>query len=490
MPFEKPPDSGWLWWRAERTPDAEALRVGDRSFSFQELARRAAGVARRLRAEGVRSGDVVGSFLPDDGSAVELLHAASAVGCTLLPLNRRLTTAEIANQLEESGAGYLFHADDALVQNLLGRLAQHGLRCIGKRDAEPNEHTSALLAPLDPDSVWLLLYTSGTTGSPKGVPLRYGQILANAQAAASVFPPRAGDRSLGCLPLFHVGGLSVLFRSVLFGTSVRLHPRFDANAVDRALETESIADVSLVATLLERLLALRGARSAPSSLRRVLLGGGPASKALLARAKELGFPVALTYGMTEAASQVATARPGEISGRLTPLPGVEVRVVAEGRDVEPGCAGEILLRGPTLLHRYWGRGGNDGDAFIGDWFRTGDLGRLDRDGDLSVNERRVDLIVSGGENVSPAEIEAVLLRCADVEDACVAGVPDAEYGQRPAAWVVLKTGARFSAPDLARHCREHLAGFKVPVRFERRAALPRNAGGKLVRHRVVSQSGD
>jgi O-succinylbenzoic acid--CoA ligase len=295
------------------------------------------------------------------------------------------------------------------------------------------------------------------------------------------------------MPLFHVGGLSILIRALLYGNSVVVHERFDAEAVDRALDRDGITHVSLVATMLARILEARGPRPAPAALRCVLLGGGPAPADLIDHAMDLGFPIAPTYGLTEAASQVATRPPGSraaVGGAgLVPLIGNELRIVAEdGRDCADGDAGELWLRGPTVMRGYRQRPAETASALADGWLHTGDIAIRAGNGTLTILERRSDLIVSGGENVYPAEVEAALREHPAVVDAAVAAVADPEFGQRPAAWLVFHPDVHQvpAADALRQFCRHRLAAYKVPVRFERLDALPRSASGKLRRGELKS----
>jgi O-succinylbenzoic acid--CoA ligase len=298
------------------------------------------------------------------------------------------------------------------------------------------------------------------------------------------------DRWLACMPLFHVGGLAILLRGVLYGNTVVVHERFDPAAVNRAFDRDGITCTSLVATMLARILADRGNRAAPPQLRCVLLGGGPAPESTLERARELGFPIAPTYGLTEAASQVATRAPSDPAAPpgagLRPLLGTEVRVVdGDDRDVADGAAGELLVRGPTVMRGYVDRPAETAEALRGGWLHTGDVAVRASDGSLGILERRSDLILSGGENVYPSEVEAVLLEHPAVAEAAVAAIPDADFGQRPAAWLVFRPGAAPEGEQLRTFCRSRLAGYKVPVAFHGVADLPRNAAGKLLRRELA-----
>jgi len=241
--------------------------------------------------------------------------------------------------------------------------------------------------------------------------------------------------------------------------------------------------------MLERVLAARGERRAPRSLRCVLLGGGPAPRELLERARSQGFPIAATYGLTEASSQVATQLPtlaeSNCVAGLRPIFGTELDTVDEDGKSARGRPGEILVRGPTVMEGYWNRPEETARALRGGWLRTGDIGVLDSSGTLEVLERRCDLIISGGENIYPSEIEAALLEHPAVIEAAVAGRADADYGRRPIAWLVAAPGQRLDLAKVRRFCVDRLAGYKIPVAFTVVDELPRNSAGKLVRERIT-----
>jgi len=333
-----------------------------------------------------------------------------------------------------------------------------------------------------------LIYTSGTTGRPKGAILTPAAVRASARASAQLLGTGPDDCWLACMPLFHVGGLSILLRACLAGSSVEVQQGFEPGAVAAALEGGGVTGVSLVATMLRRLLEVRGERPAPEGLRWLLLGGGPAPAELLERAHALGYPLAPTYGLTEAASQVATRLPSDTAPpfgeRLRPLPGTELKITDDaGERLPPGEAGEIRVRGETLMRGYLGQPGATARALEGGWLRTGDMGTLDREGGLAILDRRDDLIVSGGENIYPAEIEAVLAEHPSILETAVVAEPDSEYGERPVAWYVPRQPGT-EIGDLGDYCRARLAGYKVPGRFVATDALPRNAAGKVLRREL------
>ncbi len=238
----------------------------------------------------------------------------------------------------------------------------------------------------------------------------------------------------------------------------------------------------------ERVLAARDGRRAPPSLRCVLLGGGPASCGLIERARSQGFPIATTYGLTEAASQVATQVPtlaeSEGASGMRPIFGTQLNTIDDDGKSVRGRPGEILVRGPTVMDGYWNRREESERALRGGWLHTGDIGVLDAAGALQVLERRCDLIISGGENIYPSEIEMVLLEHPAVAEAAVGGRADADYGRRPIARLVAVSGQRLDPAEIRRFCLDRLAGYKIPVEFTVVDALPRNATGKLMRERI------
>ena len=480
----------WLARRAALSPDRIALEVGESVIRYGELHEIARRLARRLAAAGVGAGEVVAARAEDVSDFACLVWGLRELGAVLLPLNPRLTAEEAAQVLRDSGVRLLVDDGEPIAQAaaaLAGGLARGVLRS-GDFESLASLPAGASTGPgpgwKDADGL-ALIYTSGTTGQPKGAMLPCSAFLASARGSAELLGTGPDERWLACMPLFHVGGLSILLRACLAGSAVVLQPGFDPGAVDRALERDGITGVSLVATMLQRLLGERGERRPPSSLRWVLLGGGPAPAALLAPARALGYPLAPTYGLTEAASQVATRLPADadspLDGRLCPLPGTALKIVdTAGRVLPAGEPGEICIRGETLMRGYLGRPEATARALRDGWLHTGDVGTLDAGGRLRVLDRREDLIVSGGENVYPAEIEATLAQHPAVLEAAVVGEPDAEFGARPVAWwVAAVPGAE--EPDLEAFCRERLAGYKVPRRFLRLASLPRNSAGKLLR---------
>jgi len=399
-------------------------------------------------------------------------------------VNTRLAPPEVASIIADAAPRLLLcdrHRGQVLADAMPHVGSPRIIDAHDQLDATPLA-TPPPLPTLDPDAVCTVLYTSGTTGRPKGVMLTNANHAASAAASRANLGVVAGDRWLAALPLYHVGGLSIVLRGVLDGVPVILHDRFDPARVSDAIRHEGVTLVSLVPTMLQRLLDHEGDRPFPESLRCVLVGGGPIPTTLVERALACGVPIIPTYGLTEAASQVATAAPGdatnwpESAGK--PLAGLLVRIA----DPDASGCGEILVQGATVMAGYLGQPEATARCLRDGWLHTGDVGRLDHEGRLYVLERRTDLIVTGGENVYPAEVEAALRAHPAVADAAVYGQSDPEWGQRVVAAVVRRAGHDVDEPTLRAWCRTRLAGYKIPHAIAFVHELPRTTSGKLRRH--------
>jgi O-succinylbenzoic acid--CoA ligase len=477
--------------RAGQDPAAIAIESREQCWTFADLADRAARGATHLLAAAPPGDGPIAMLMPGDARFFAWFCAAALAGRIVLPLNARLTAAELVQQLADARAQYLIcDGDDARLATIRAQLP--GLVAVEAPAFDTLPVTAAHLPgeAARSESTLAVLFTSGTSGRAKGACLSWGNFAASAAGALERLGPTVGKRWLSCMPLFHVGGLSILVRGMLYGGPVRLLPRFEATEVSDALDSGDIAGVSLVPTMLSRLLEHRAGRPAPAGLEVLLLGGAAATPDLLARAAGLGYPVFSTYGLTEATSQVATARSRAAATTapppMFPLQGTDVRIVTGGRGAAVGEPGEILVRGPTVMSGYLGNEEATAHVIRDGWLHTGDVGLLDAEGGLHVLDRRDDLIVSGGENVYPAEVEAVLLEHPSVAEAGVASLPDADLGARVVAWVVMRDGAVADAAALSAYCSDRLAGYKRPREFRFVTSLPRTAAGKLQRRRLAS----
>ena len=447
----------WLHSRAATVPERVALVAEGRQWTFKELDIEADRAARRLAALGVKEGFYVATSLKAGFTAAVLPHATLRLGATLVPLNTRLTTKELDWQIDD--------IEPRIVIRDQSTLDHSEERDVELRRSHPSE---AVLA---------VIYTSGTTSHPKGAMLTVGNFWWSAIGSALNLGAYPRDRWLACLPLFHVGGLSILMRSAIYGMTAVIQDGFEANAVNVAIEKHDVSIVSVVAVMLQRMLDARPARPYPPSLRCVLVGGGPVPRTLLERCASLLIPVVQTYGMTETCSQVVTIAPGDAIRKLGSCGKVlypnELRISDDG---------EILVSGPVVMAGYAKRPAETSSAIIDGWLHTGDAGSIDDDGFLFVLDRRDDLIITGGENVYPAEVEAVLLSHPSVAEAGVIGAPDSTWGQRVVAIVKLKESMQSDAGTLTAHCAAQLGSFKIPREFRfTEDPLPRTAAGKLRR---------
>lgn len=497
----------WLTHRALATPTRMALMADGRTWSFAELDAEAMRLARALAGIGVLPGDRVATLLRNGASAAVLPHAVLRLNATLVPLNVRLSEAEVAWLIGDAAPRVVIV--DGRTAPLLGQARREhphlaaasidaaGATMLGDShplDRAPDVETVMRLRH-DPAHVLAIVYTSGTTGQARGAMLTVANFWWSATGSALNLGTHVDDRWLVCLPLFHVGGLSILLRAAIYGIAAIVHDGFDEIEVNRAIDDDGVTMVSVVAVMLQRMLDARGARPWPPSLRCVLLGGGPAPRPLLARCASSRMPVVQTYGLTETTSQVATLAPEDAlirlgaAGRL--LYPNELRIMSDdGFVVGSDTDGEIVVRGPVVMAGYAGHPDATARAVVGGWLHTGDIGRIDADGYLYVLDRRDDLIISGGENVYPAEVEAVLLAHPWVAEAGVVGVPDSAWGQRIVAVVCLASDANgaMAADTLRAHCRSHLGAYKVPREINIAAEpLPRTASGKLRRARLREQ---
>lgn len=478
----------WLEKRAALTPQRVALIGAGNRMTFGELREQARAWAFRLATRGVADGDRVAVLCRNGLHVPVIMHALSYLGAVLVPLNTRLTVYEMEYQIRDAECRALIY--DPEFEPFAAQLGERetglaGIRSDELRSNEPVSHSAPLKEELDEHDLHSIMYTSGTTGRPKGVLLSYRNHWASAVGSVLNLGLTERDVWLAAVPLFHISGLSILMRSVIYGMPVVVHERFDPVEANRAICEQGVTIVSVVSNMLQRMIDALGDGRYPASFRCMLLGGGPAPLPLLERCRAMGIPVMQTYGMTETASQVATLPAEYMMSKLgsagKPLFVCELRIVRDGEPVPPGIEGEIEVRGPNVTSGYLKRPEATEAALRDGWFATGDLGYVDEDGFLYVLDRRQDLIISGGENVYPAEIEATLLGHPAIAEAGVTGVPDPVWGQVPVAFVVMREGAEFSEQEIRDFCARRLARYKVPAKIQAVDSLPRNASNKLLR---------
>lgn len=471
----------WLIRQSQLHPDAVALRVGPSEISWSGLVKRTERIAAALQVAGLRPGARVAALASNGPHYVALLHAAMWTGTTLVPLNTRLPDATLSWQLRDSDADLLVVDHSAANRSLnLGHV----------RFVQVEELTyrgSATLQPMNADLAATILYTSGTSGDPKPVRLTWANHAASAAASALNLGLQRDDDWLCCLPMYHIGGLSIALRSAIYGTRMTLLEEFDVDAVLEALRGD-ITLVSVVPTMLHRLVDRMGGPEglaehvANGKLRGILVGGGPVKADYLSACRDAGLPVIPTYGMTETASQIATLPPDrsdKIGAAGYPVWGAEISIRdADGDPVEEG-PGIVWVRGPMVTSGYVDSPEINRRRFVGGWFRTGDRGVLSPDGFLHVLGRHDDVIVTGGENVSPGEVERVISQNAAVKEVAIFGVADDEWGEVVHAAVV--TDGSVSSSELDEYCRDRLAGHQRPREWVVLSSLPRTSTGKIRR---------
>lgn len=492
------PEQSWpaatpLTWRHRTTPEETALidTETDRRWSFRELALAAQTESAHLRDKLSLSTDEdgrvdgsprIGYLLDPSPAFVTSLYGLWHLGATAVGLHTASTPAELQTQLSTADVDAVLYGPEyePVVEKLsCTAIPAESMRETDEATDQEREYTPATW---ERDETALILFTSGTTGTPKGVRLTLGNLIANASGSAFRLGVRHGDRWLCCLPVSHMGGLAPAVRTVLYGTTLIVQREFETRATERFLSGYDVTHISLVPTQLTRLLD-DGWRP-PASLHTVLLGGAPASASLLERCAEFDVPVYPSYGMTETASQIATARPDERLANPgtvgSPLVNTDITILDNGAPVGVDERGEIVVDGPTVTPGYLDEA-QTRDAFSEYGFHTGDVGYRDGDGHLWIVGRRDDVILTGGELVAPTEVRDTLLGYDGVDDAAVVGLQDDDWGEQVVGVVVPSTDTDLSKDALREFCRNHLAAYKIPKRIDIRSALPRTQSGTVDR---------
>jgi long-chain acyl-CoA synthetase len=482
----------------EALPDHEhraAIKQGDLVLTYGDLARAAGQVAARLRLDGVGPGDRVAVMLPNVAAFPVVVYGALAAGAVVVPMNPLLKGREVTHYLDDSGARLMFAWEPAAAEAAKGA-ADTGTRVISVID--PDAATLRAGEPLtgwaesrdDDDAV--ILYTSGTTGTPKGAQLTHGGLRRNAELMArTLIRTGPDDVIMGCLPLFHVFGLTCgLNAAMISGACLTLLPRFDAAAALEMIARDRVTVFEGVPTMYSAMLHHPERERADLSSLRVCVSGGAAMPVEVLRGFEAAFGCMILegYGLSET-SPVASfnhpdkeRKPGSIG---TPVEGVEMRVVGpDGSDVPAGEVGEIAIRGHNVMKGYWQRPEATAEAIPDGWFRSGDLARIDEDGYFSIVDRKKELIIRGGYNVYPREVEEVLYEHPAVAEAAVIGIPHDSLGEEVGAAVALKPGAAVTPAELRAFAKERVAAYKYPRHVWLVAELPKGPTGKILRRSV------
>ncbi|MFD9669139.1 long-chain fatty acid--CoA ligase [Rhodococcus sp. NPDC059968] len=492
----------WPWRRARITPDRIALVEEGRVMTYRHLADRVARLAASLADAGVRPGDRVAYLGPNAIATFEALFATTLAGAVFVPLNTRLSPAEVEYTLADSAARVLF-TTGAHHETISGiGVPPESLVSVVSHDAGScpwpaldyeqfleSGSLSANFAPVGLDDACLILYTSGTTGRPKGAMLNHGNVTFNTLNQFAHIDVLESDRALCIAPMFHVTGLNQVTLPTLFkGGSVEVISKFDAATVLKAIESQEITSFSAVPTILQ-LICEHPAWSDTdlSSLRYVVYGGSPVIERVARAWLDRGVRLQQGYGMTEATAGVYLAPGDGASGRPTsvgfPHFYTDVAVQQHGavRAIEAGDRAELLVRGPNVFGASWKRPNETAESLVDGWFRTGDVVEVAEDGWASIVDRVKDVIISGGENIYPAEVEAVLAQHPNIAAAAVIGIADSRWGEVGIAFVSPVEGTTIETDDVTTFLAGRLARYKIPRHFEVLTEIPRNATGKIQR---------
>ena len=499
-------------FRVRETPDAEFAVCAGRRTTYGEAAREVHRLANALLEAGLERGDRFAYLSKNSTEYAFMFLAASKVGAVPVPLNYRLAPPEWQYIIDDAKARLLIARGElvAAIEPVRAQLATVE-RCIAL--AAPDAPSgwepyaafvgNAPAAPPDvhvsPDDDLYQMYTSGTTGRPKGAVLSQGAVMAQLTQASFALDSSPGERALIVAPMYHAAAAVMSFSTVWFGGSLYIQEDFHPVHAVQAMSDERIGRALLVPAMIQACLVMVPDVAARKydALRYIVYGASPISEATLARAIEVfGCDFLQGYGMTETTAAVTYLLPSDHRRALAGKPelllsagramvGTEVRIVdAQDRTVPTGEVGEIVARGPQLMRGYWNLPEASHEALRGGWMHTGDAGRMDAEGYVYISDRVKDMIVSGGENVYPREVEEVLFQHPAIADVAVIGVPDEKWGESVKAIVVLREGAAAEAAALLEHCQGRLAGYKRPRSVDFVAELPRNPSGKVLKREL------
>ena len=476
-------------------PDRPAVRLDDEVLSYRELQDRSDQAAGLLRERGIQAGDRVAIMLANTPDFAVLYYGALQAGAVVVPMNPLLKAREVTHYLADSGARLIFAGLDCAEEALAGLVSTDAECVIVDRRFDELLAAAAPFLPVvdrdDRDNA-VILYTSGTTGQPKGAELTHGNLVSNVAVTASdLIQARPEDVIFGGLPLFHSFGQTCgLNTAVSAGACLTLVSRFTPEKALQVLARDRVTVFEGVPTMYVALLGAPDRAEYDVSALRVCVSGGAALPVEVLRGFEAAFGCVILegYGLSETSPVAsfnhpdAVRKPGSIG---TPIRGVHMRIVDDGgQDVAPGEVGEIAICGDNVMKGYWGRPEATAAAITDGWFRTGDLGRVDEDGYFFIVDRKKELIIRGGYNVYPREIEEVLYEHPAVAEAAVIGVPDPSLGEEVGAAVVLKPRAELTADEIREYVKAQVAAYKYPRHVWILQALPKGPTGKVLKREI------
>jgi O-succinylbenzoic acid--CoA ligase len=480
----------WLKKRAELSPGRVALEFEAQTYTFAELDKRAEELAYKLATKGLKRGDRCAILIHNHPDSIILIHSLFYLGVNMVMLNHRLSVSELVFQLLDSEAKMLISSSifSEKVAEIKQEFSSIHMIELEQMNFVPAANSATILSEFDLRDTVTIMYTSGTTGHPKGVIQTFGNHWWSAIGSVLNLGLTEKDCWYLGVPIFHISGFSILMRNVIYGMKVMLVEKFNEAEANQMILEKGVTIMSVVTAMLNRMVDNFGGNQYPNSFRCMLLGGGPAPLSLLETCKEKRIPVYQTYGMTETSSQIVTLAPedsmrkvGSAGKALFPS---QLRIEVDGRIANPNEPGEIVVSGPNVTSGYFNRIEATKLAIKEGWLYTGDIGYVDEEGFLYVLDRRSDLIISGGENVYPAEIESILSKHPAVFEAGVTSLEDDQWGQVPVAFVIKREGVEAGEEEILMHCKHFLAGYKVPKKVVFCEKLPRNASNKLLRREL------
>ena len=472
----------WLTKQADLSPNKVAIEIDNSvSLTFSELHRESKLMAKKLATFNLKPKDRVAILSANSLDMLIAIHALSYLDLIVVLLNTRLTSKELNYQLEDSHTQLLITTRDIIDGKELVVPHTKTFKNLNNLNSEKDVKLNESIQLSD---VFTIMYTSGTTGLPKAVGHTYGNHWWSAINSSLNLGIHADDKWLSSLPMFHVGGFSVFIKSVIYGMPVYLLPHYSKDRLTQAIFDKDITIASLVTLMLADLIEGADNRKTPKKLRSILLGGGSVPEVMLEQVKKKEIPLVQSYGMTETSSQIITLSPEDSMRKLgssgKPLVNAEVKIEAKNNQV-----GEILVKGPMVINEYFNNPQATKDSFTQGWLKTGDLGYLDEEGYLYVVDRRSDLIISGGENIYPTEVENVLLTHPNVKEVAVVKKIDDKFGHVPIAFVVLND--KDDKPDFKENLNNQLASYKHPKAYHFIDKLPRTASNKIKRFELEQE---
>src|SRR5690625_4960088 len=466
----------WLTKQADLAPNKLALEIDEEiSLTFKELYNKSKQIAQKLNNLNINHKDRIDILSTNSLDMLMTIHVLSYLDAIVVLLNTRLTSSELNYQIKNSEATLLITTEELCQEK---KLETNKVKTFTEIKELKQNVDKPLNESVNLNDIWTIMYTSGTTGLPKAVGHTYGNHWWSAISSGLNLGIHADDKWLSPLPMYHVGGLSVFIKSIIYGMSVYLLPHYNKERLSNVLHEKEITIASLVTLMLADYLDSLEGQTSPAKLRAILLGGGSVPETLLNKAKDKKIPLFQSYGMTETSSQIATLSPTDNIRKLgsagKPLMPAEVKVNAKTNEI-----GEVLVKGPMVISNYFNNEEATAESFKEGWLKTGDLGYLDEENFLYIVDRRSDLIISGGENIYPTEIENTLLNHDNIKEVAVVKKTDDKFGYVPAAFIVLKN--KNYKPDFSSYLKDSLAKYKQPKEYIFIDELPRTASNKVKR---------